>query len=149
MLALAALVPVRLIISQDRLESTLIAYQLGLCDQVAVFSKESLDAVGNRPEPWEFRAGCELRNERPREAIIALKQAIARDPESSRLHLSLASAQAIGGRDARLELRRAARLNPRDESLRHIRTVFANLDEPGQRKRAARRLNLYVVTPTI
>lgn len=148
-LVIITLVPVRLIISQDRLETTLIAYELGLCDQVAVFSKESLDAVGSRPEPWEFRAGCELQEDRPREAILALKEAIARDPDTARLHLSLASAQALAGRDARLELARAARLNPRDKSLRHIRTVFADLNEPAEWKQAARRLNLRVVTPTI
>ena len=78
---LIAFAPVRLILSQDRLESTLVAYGLGACDQVATFSKESLDAVGSRSEPWEFRAACELGEDNHRGAILAMKEAVKRDPE--------------------------------------------------------------------
>ncbi len=146
---LIAIAPARLIISQDRLESTLIAFGLGACDQVATFSKESLDAVGSRPEPYEFRAACELSEDDQRGAILAMKEAIARDTDSWRLHYSLASAQALAGRDARLELRRAARLNPRNELLQRTAGLFASADRPSEWRRLGRELNLRIILPTV
>ena len=146
---LIAVAPVRLIISQDRLESTLISFGLGSCDEVATFSKESLDAVGSRPEPLEFRAACELGEDNHRGAIVAMKEAVKRDPESWRLHYSLAAAQALDGRDARLELRRAARLNPRNELLQRTNELFAPADSPSEWRRLARELNLRIILPTV
>lgn len=147
--ALIAAVPARLAISQDRLKTTYLAYALGSCDQVAVYSKQSLDVIANRPEPWEFRAGCDLAAGRNRDAIVAMKEAVARDPDSWQVHFSLAAAQAVDGRDARLELGRAVRLNPRSALLQNVSKAFAGASRAKDFRRVARDLHLQILPPKV
>jgi len=146
---LAALVPMRLIISQDRLESTKVAFVQGRCNEVAVLAGEAANILSARPEPLELSAACAMREGRRREAIATLHRAVQRDPSSWRLHYSLAVAQARAGRDPRLEIGRARRLNPRDSDISRAAAAFDKARGGDEWRETARRLHLEILIPTI
>ncbi|HEX4364851.1 MAG TPA: O-antigen ligase family protein [Solirubrobacteraceae bacterium] len=148
-LALVALVPLRLALSQNRLKSTSEFYALGYCTEADMFAKQSLEALKNRPEPYEFRAGCAMRDGKLRDAIIDMKEAVKRDPNNWQVHFSLAAVQGLDGRDARLEAERAYHLNPRNDLLQHTVKAFAAGNSAGEWKAAARKLNLQVLPPKV
>ena len=112
------LVPVRLALSQDRLESGLSALQLGRCDRATKAAERSLDAIGGRPEPYEIEATCALIDRQPSSAMRLMSQALRRDPANWRLHYGLAVTQARAGRDPRRSANAALRLNPQEASAR-------------------------------
>ncbi|MGI8728869.1 MAG: tetratricopeptide repeat protein [Solirubrobacteraceae bacterium] len=145
--ALLVLVPARLIISQDRLESTLVAYQEERCNEVSVLAEQSLDAVPSRPEPRELTAACQLRAGQATQAISTLRAAVQRDPDSWRLHYSLAAVQARAGEDPRPEIRRALRLNPL--LVQEAAEGLERADGPEEWREAALDLNLQVLIPKV
>jgi O-antigen ligase len=147
--ALILLVPVRLMVSQDRLESTAIAYVEGRCDRVFSDARASLDAVGSRPQPREFIAACEMLRRRTAPAIALLSAAVEDDPDNWRLYFSLAVARAHAGRDPRREIERARRLNPRDMEVQRAHEGLRRVRGPGAWRKAARDLGLQVTIPPV
>lgn len=147
--ALLALVPLRLMISDARLQSARVAFQEGRCPEVALFAGQSLDAVSSRPEPRQFAAGCELRAGDAKDAISTLRAAVRRDPDNWRVHYSLALAQARAGKDPRPEIRRARRLSPLEPLLRRVAIRLKGTDKPEEWRRAARSPTLRYEAPPI
>ena len=147
--ALLAFVPIRLAMSQNRLKSTLLFYSLGYCNEANMFAQQSLDALGSRPEPYEFRAGCAQNDGKLRDAIVAMKEAVKRDPDNWQVHFSLAAVQGLAGRDARLEANRALRLNPRNDLLQHTAKAFAAGHTASEWKRTAQDMHLQVLPPKV
>jgi hypothetical protein len=126
------LVPVRLALSQDRLESGLSALQLGRCDRATKAAERSLDAIGGRPEPYEIEATCALIDRQPSSAMRLMSQALRRDPANWRLHYGLAVSQARAGRDPRRSANAALRLNPQEVSARDAVKRFEAVTSGGR-----------------
>ena len=150
-LAIVALLvfgPLRLMISDGRLQSAQTAYQQRDCPEVAVFAQESLDALGNRAEPRQFAAGCALSEGDTQAAIASLRAAVEDDPENWRVHYSLAIARARAGRDPRSEIRRALALNPLEPLVRRVARSLERADgREGWQRVAAGPDAQYVLPP--
>ena len=148
LLALLVLGPLRLMISDTRLQSAQTAYQERKCTEVALFARQSLDALASRVEPRQFAAGCELSRGDEQAAISNLQAAVKDDPENWRVHYSLALAQARAGRDPRREIRRALRLNPRESLVRRAAAAYERADGRREWQRVAANPSVrYVVPP--
>jgi len=147
--ALLAFVPLRLIVSQERLKSAVLAYGNADCSDVSVLAGQSLGAVSSRPEPHELLAACELHEGRGKAALASMQAAIQRDPDSWRPHYSLAVIQARVGRDPRLEMRRALRLNPQSALVRQTAAGLGAARGVDQWRRVARKMRLQVQTPKL
>jgi hypothetical protein len=148
-LALLALFPLRLLISDNQLQTARIAYQERRCAEVLVSTKQSLDAVGNRPEPRQLAAGCELTAGDARRAISTLRPAVEDDPENWRLHYALAIAKARAGQDPRREIRRARQLNPLEPLVTDASRILERADGRSEWLAASRRRTLRYVAPPL
>lgn len=147
--AVLALVPLRLIISDARLQSARVAYEDGRCPEVSLFATQSLDAVSSRPEPLQFAAGCELRSGDANDAISTLRRAVRRDPDNWRVHYSLAIAQASAGKDPRPEIRRARRRSPLEPVVLRVAKRLKGTHSPKEWRKAARSPTLRYEAPPI
>ena len=116
-LALAA-TPVLVAISQARLTESLTAYRSGECARATAKADASINALGNRPEPYEVIGYCESSRGRTDRAEKAMRSAISRDPANWQYHYGTALVRAAGGRDPRPEIRQARALNPRELRVR-------------------------------
>jgi hypothetical protein len=139
---LALLVPVRMAISQDRLETSLDAFVVGRCTTAEAAARDSLRAVGSRPQPYEVLAYCALVDGDRARAVTRMTEALRRDPDNWSLHYGLARLQAMAGRDPRRAARAALRLNPRDALARDAVKRFAGLQRPAQWRRAVRGMEI-------
>jgi O-antigen ligase len=139
---LALLVPIRVAVSQDRLETALGAFVGGRCDAAEAAARESARAVGSRPQPYEVLAYCALVEADRDVAAERMREALRRDPHNWTLHYGLARLQAMAGRDPRAAAREAHRLNPRDELTRDAVKRFAALQGPAQWRRAAQGMEI-------
>ncbi|MDQ3722911.1 MAG: O-antigen ligase family protein, partial [Actinomycetota bacterium] len=147
-LVLLALVPLRVMISDNRLQSTRVAFQERRCTEVSLFARQSLDAVASRAEPRQFAAGCELGTGDAQAAISTLRAAVKSDPDNWRVHYSLAIARARAGEDPRPQIRRARQLNPLEPLVKRVAKVLRRADNRREWQRAARSPGLrYVVPP--
>ena len=113
-LALAVL-PARMAISEARLNVAIDAVRTGDCLEARSAAREALSAVEQRASPYQAIAFCEMRGGRYRSAVLAMTQAIERDPHNWEMHYGLSMARAAAGLDPRRAARKAARLNPNDE----------------------------------
>ena len=116
-LALAA-TPALVAVSQARLTQSVEAYRRGVCSEAVTRARSSLDAVGNRPEPYEVIAYCELLLGSPAAAEEAMRAAVERDPNAWEYHYGLALIRGARGRDPRRQARLALRLNPKEARTR-------------------------------
>lgn len=139
---LALLVPIRVAVSQDRLEASLDAFVVGKCDTAEDAARDSLRAVGSRPQPYEVMAYCALVDGDTALAVRRMRQAVQRDPNNWSLHYGLARLQAMAGGDPRRAAREAARLNPRDALARDAAERFRGLERPAQWRRAAQGMEI-------
>lgn len=139
---LALLVPIRVAVSQDRLETTLGAFVGGRCDAAEAAARESMRAVGSRPQPYEVLAYCALVDADSGLAVRRMREALQRDPHNWALHYGLARLQAMAGRDPRRAAREAQRLNPREVLTRDAVERFAGLQRPSQWRRAAQGMEI-------
>lgn len=98
----------------------------------------SISALPMRSEPWELLGYCDLRLGRRTLAIRALREAVARDPNSWEAHYGLALVQAAAGRDPRPQARRARQLNPLEPRARNAVVAFSQGDRRDWRAFALR-----------
>jgi hypothetical protein len=144
-LALAALalaiVPYRMAQSQGDLNAAFAAYQRGDCPTAVDRSLASLGAVGQRTEPWELVAYCDVKGGRGTLAVRAIDQAVALDPDNWELHYAKALVLGSQRRDPRPAARRAYALNPLQAETQAALKAF-HTSRPRLWDRRARRLPL-------
>lgn len=102
-----AITPVATVRSQSELDRSRHAFERNDCRESIDASLASISALAMRAEPWELLGYCDLRLGRPRLARRALREAVARDPNSWEVHYGLALVQAASGKDPRRAARRA------------------------------------------
>lgn len=146
---LVALVPLRLIFSQTRLDAATDAYTQNMCSDASVLADQSLDAVGSRWEPRELIAGCEMESGGRDAAISTLREAARRDPNAWRVHYALAVVQARSGDDPSREIRRALQLNPQEPLVQETAKGLARARNAQEWRAAARRMDLNIPVPKI
>ncbi len=107
-----ALVPGIVLVSQERLDHSADAFTRGDCRTAVDAASSAIAALALRPEPYEVRAFCRLREGRTNDALRDLQRARERDPESWTYRYDLAVARAYAGLDPRPQAHAALRLNP-------------------------------------
>lgn len=144
---LVALVPLRLIFSQTRLDAATAAYSRGACPDASVLADQSLDALGSRWEPRELIAQCELESGSAAAALSTLREAARRDPNAWRVHYAIAVAQARSGQDPRRAIRRAFELNAQEPLVHEANAGLVRARNARQWRAVARRLDLKIPVP--
>jgi O-antigen ligase len=140
-----AIVPFRMAQSEARLEAAVNAFLGGNCPAAVDGSLASLGAVGQRTEPWELIAYCDVRGGRGKLALRAIDQAVALDPDNWELHYAKALVLGAQSRDPRPEARRAHALNPLQSEPQAAVKAF-HTKKPRLWNRRARRLPLPIYT---
>jgi hypothetical protein len=106
--------PVLIVGSQNRLgdaENALYASTPN-CTTAGSAARASIGWLDVRPEPFEIVGFCDLRRDRPRQAVAEMRQAVRLDPGSWETYYVLSIAQAAAGIDPVTAARRALRLDP-------------------------------------
>jgi hypothetical protein len=114
---LAALTPVTIALSQDRLDRSEKALVADDCRTASSEARSSIAALGTRPEAYSIVAYCEVRAGRPASANRWMLAAHARDPRAWQYVYGLAVMHAAQGLDPHPGLRAARTLNPLDHFL--------------------------------
>jgi O-antigen ligase len=120
-----AVLPARIAISQARLESSLGAMQRGECGPARAEARSALDAVGERPTPYQVIGYCDLEQGRYRAALGAMTAAQDRDPHSATANYDLAVARAAAGLDPTRAIGAATHLSPLEPRAREAAIAFA------------------------
>jgi hypothetical protein len=136
------LAPLRVAVSQDRAKASINAFLSGHCYTARDAARDSLRAVGSRPQPHEILAYCALIDGKRDVAVREFEAALRRDPGNWRLHYGLARMRAIAGRDPRGAARDALRLNPLEALTRDAVKRFAGKRHPAQWRRAVRGMEI-------
>jgi hypothetical protein len=143
---IAASGPALVLVSENRLERSVEAFNRGDCGRAIDAATASLTVLDTRPEPYEVLGFCQARRGFHSLGIQALAHAARRDPANWEYRYGLALVRGAGGVDPRPDARAALRLNPHDE---RTRTLVRLLRERGDWKPAlaamARREQLSVV----
>jgi O-antigen ligase len=111
-----AVLPIRMTVSQARLDASLTAFSGGDCPRAVDSAAASISAVA-RPEAYAALGYCDLTAGDARAAIENMQRAVDLDPRNAELRLALAHAQAVAGVDPRPAIREAVALNPLDPRL--------------------------------
>jgi hypothetical protein len=136
-----AILPAKVALSQQRIDSSLTALQDGDCATARSEARRALDVMSVRPTPYHVIGYCNLEQRRPRSAVAVLRQAIAQDPNNWEFHHALAVARGRAGLDPRSELRLAIQLNPL-EKLNELAAEAFKGRRPASWRRAGRQLGL-------
>jgi hypothetical protein len=128
-------------VSQSRLTESVKAFSANDCATAVDKAGASLDALGNRPEPYEVVGYCAARSTRPRNGVTAMRAAVKRDPDNWEYRYGLAVARAMAGQDPRPAAHAAVIRNPREAQARRAVAVFRD-GGPAAWRRDARRLGL-------
>jgi O-antigen ligase len=119
--------PVLIIGSQSRLDDAEHALAAGDCASAGSSALSSVGWLDVRPEPYEILGFCDVARGQPRRGVVAMREAVHRDPGSWETYYALAIAQASAGIDPRPAAARALRMNPRDpltrQAVRQFRTA--------------------------
>ncbi len=110
-----AIVPVRVALSDKRLDDALTALRDGDCTTATAEANASHDVLKNRAEPFQVIAYCERALGRPDAALAAMQEGLRRDPDNWEMQYGVAVMRAAAGQDPRPAVRRAVRLNPRGD----------------------------------
>jgi O-antigen ligase len=110
--AVLAVTPAAIALSQSHLETALTQFDANECDAAINSSLDSLDDLKVRPEPYEVIGYCDARIGQSKLAELAMENAISRDPDSWEPRYGLAIVQAAAGRDPMPALEAAKHLNP-------------------------------------
>jgi O-antigen ligase len=113
-----AVTPARVALSQSQLSSGIAAYKRGNCSTAVDSALASIAAFGQRPDPYEIVAFCDLQARRPDLGLPLMKQAVSLDPNDSDLRYGLALMRAGTGQDPRAEAQAAVRLDPFSKTAR-------------------------------
>lgn len=118
MLALAVLLmgvgPGLMLLSENRLDRAVAAYERGDCDRAIDEATSAIAAVDVRPEPYEVVGFCQSRRGFHRLAAEALTRAVALDPDNWEFRYGLAVVRGAGGMNPVAAARAAQALNPLD-----------------------------------
>jgi O-antigen ligase len=125
-----AIIPARIAISQDRLNSAIDGMERGDCQTARAEARSALDAVEQRPTPYRVLSLCDMGQGRFPLAVVHAHQALDRDPNNWQLSYTLAVARASAGLDPSGPARRAATLNPSEQV---ATSAPARLDRKGRR----------------
>ncbi|GAC1434235.1 MAG: hypothetical protein NVSMB51_00940 [Solirubrobacteraceae bacterium] len=115
-----AVTPVRVGLSQLRLNQSLAAFRRDDCPTAISRALAANSALDARPEPFELLAYCDARAGQTGLAEAVIGNAIARDPANWEFHYDLALVRAAGSRDPRPEAARALTLNPLEHAVRNL-----------------------------
>ncbi len=129
-----ALTPISLLRSENALREATRDFAAKDCRGAIDASLRSIDAVGQRPEPFEILGYCDLRLGARDLGVGAFEAAVARDPGNWTPRYGLAIAEALVGRDPRPEAEAALRRNPLEAKAQALVAAF----ERGGRRRWAR-----------
>ncbi len=140
--ALALALPVRVAISQDRVQSALDAFVTGRCADAQSAAHDSLRAVGGRAQPYEILAYCALADGDDTLAVGQMADAARRDPQNWTLYYGLARMRALTGRDPRGAAHEARRLNPLEPMTIDTVKRFDGLSRPSQWRKAAQGMEI-------
>ena len=137
-LLFVAITPVRVAISQARLEEGAQALRQGNCATAVDKALSAQSAVAARPEPFEILGYCDARRAGlGRLAVTMMQRAVKRDPENWEAYYGLALVRGAARMDPRPAARDAYRLNPRNALTRSALRRFDTRD-PARWERAAR-----------
>jgi hypothetical protein len=134
---LLCVLPIRVALSQARLDDGLDAVARNDCPGAIDESLASLDAFGDRPEPYALIGYCNVRIGEPDRGAAMMREAVARDPDHWAYHYGLALTLAAAGLDPRREAERAQALNPLEGIVETAVLAFAAGDPDQWRRRAA------------
>lgn len=133
-----AVVPVRILLSQDALEQSRAAFMRGDCRAAVEHALDASAALTVRPEPFVILGYCDVRLGIPRLGVRALEKAISRDPQNWENHYGLAVVRAAAGLDPRGAIRRARQLNPGSGLVQRTARMFDTTEPREWRSRALR-----------
>lgn len=109
------LLPVRVALSEARLEQALAALESGDCASADERARAALAAQGDSARAHHVRAFCFIHEGRWRAAVAEMTAAMGLDPANWELRHGLAVARAGAGLDPIPQARHAVRLNPRSD----------------------------------
>ncbi|MEJ7783502.1 MAG: O-antigen ligase family protein [Solirubrobacteraceae bacterium] len=136
-LALIAIGPARVALSEPFLFRAVTAFEREDCGRVVTAARTARNLVSARPEPHELLAYCSALQRDGPQSLLHARRAIERDPHNWRYHYTSAVVKAAFGQDPRGSARTASRLNPREPLVREARKRFRGTDPAGWRRQAA------------
>ncbi len=107
-----AVTPVAVAVSQSNLNAAVSAFDRGDCTAAINSALGSLDALKVRPQPYEVIGYCDARLGQDRLALLAMENAVSRDPNSWETHYGLAIVRAAAELSPLPQLYLAKELNP-------------------------------------
>lgn len=141
-----AILPARLAISEDHLDSAVAAMQRGDCRGARADAEAALDWLGERPTPYRVIGYCELEQGRYAAAAEAFAEARRRDPHSATAAYDLAVARAAAGLDPTAAILAAARLNPEEA---RTQEAVAALTQGGPARRRVEGRSAALIPPMV
>lgn len=122
---LLAVAPAYVWLSQRRLDQATAAFGQGNCRQATRSALSSISILGDRPEPYEVIAYCDIRRDIPDLAIGAIHKAISLDPANWNFRYDLAVMLASAGLDPVPAARKALSLDPREPLVQQAMRTFS------------------------
>jgi hypothetical protein len=117
LLLAGALAPAFVYASQRQLNDARDALRHGDCSHAINRAADSIDSLAIRPEPYEILAICQQQQGRTGLGIVAMREAVNRDPKNWRYHYELGILLGGVGQNTRPELLEARRLDPHNANL--------------------------------
>lgn len=121
---LLAVLPAFTWVSQQRLDAASYAFSRGDCVTARRESLDSISLLGNRADPYEIIAYCDVRLGQPGAAVAAIHRAVALDPGDWNYRYDLALMEAADGLDPRAAARVAAQFDPREPLVQQEWALF-------------------------
>jgi hypothetical protein len=115
-----ALLPLLLTLSQHYLDQSRDAAGNGDCTRAIDSARSSLDAVGQRAEPYQVIAYCEQQLGRGAASVAAIRAAVKRDPEFWRYRYDQSLLEAAAGLDPRAAAQASSARDPRELSVQKL-----------------------------
>jgi hypothetical protein len=140
-LVVLSVLPIRIAISQARLDDSLRAFERGNCPAAIDSAKSSLSAFGSQAQAYAIQGYCDSRMGDLRQGVEMMLRATRKDPDDWQLHYGLALVSGAAGIDPRPAARKAESLSPTEAEAQEATRVFAT-DDPAQWRRASARLPL-------
>ena len=137
-----AVAPTRIAVSQHHLNESYEAFREERCDVATTRARQSIKALGLRPEPYEVVAYCAAGARLGRLAVETMEQAVERDPQNWEVHYGLAVARGAARLDPRPAARSALKLNPKEFLTRKAAASFLGTSDPDEWERVARRSSM-------
>jgi hypothetical protein len=122
----AALVAVRVAVSDAHLTNSVNAFNSGDCAVAVPQAQAAISTVSSRPQPYAVLGFCDLQRGRPGAAVSEMQAATLKDPLNWRYHYDLGLAEAAVHRDPRPQLHLAAALDPLETDPPEALAAFAH-----------------------